>query len=150
MKPPKPPADFDYDLWTTKDGKRMVRVKSTGETCEVDADTFRLLRAEEKALRRSVAANDTAPLSTDLRPVEVEDAESGWLIDPTNLEDSVTGKLALSLFIAALTPYQRDIFEKCMLDGMTLTDYSKRRGVDVTAIRNAKRLIQKKAKKFLD
>ena len=50
----KTPIEFDYDLWTGEDGERMVRVKRTGEVCEVDADTFRLLRAEEKRLRRSM------------------------------------------------------------------------------------------------
>ena len=52
----KTPIEFDYDLWTTKDGKCMVRVKSTGETCEVSRETFRVLRAEEKRLRRSYTA----------------------------------------------------------------------------------------------
>ena len=32
---PKTPIEFDYDLWTTEDGKCMVRVKRTGEQCEV-------------------------------------------------------------------------------------------------------------------
>ena len=32
---PKTPVEFDYDLWTTEDGKCMVRVKITGEV-EVD------------------------------------------------------------------------------------------------------------------
>ena len=36
MKTPKTPIEFDYDLWTTEDGKCMVRVKRTGEVSEVD------------------------------------------------------------------------------------------------------------------
>ena len=36
MKIPKTPIAFDYDLWTTEDGKCMVRVKRTGEVSEVD------------------------------------------------------------------------------------------------------------------
>lgn len=44
--------NFEYDLWTTEDGRCMVRVRRTGEECEVDRETFRLLRAEEKRLRR--------------------------------------------------------------------------------------------------
>ncbi len=43
---PKTPAEFDYDLWTTADGKCMVRIKRTGEVCEVEREVFRLLRAE--------------------------------------------------------------------------------------------------------
>ena len=50
---PKTPIEFDYDLWTTEDGKCMVRVKRTSEQCEVSKETFRILRAEEKKLRRS-------------------------------------------------------------------------------------------------
>ena len=52
MKTPKTPIEFDYDLWTTEDGKCMVRVKSTGEVTEVDRKVMRILRAEEKRLRR--------------------------------------------------------------------------------------------------
>ena len=50
---PKTPVEFDYDLWTTEDGKCMVRVKLTGEVTEVDRDVMRILRSEEKKLRRS-------------------------------------------------------------------------------------------------
>ena len=33
---PKTPVEFDYDLWTTEDGKCMVRIKATGEVTEVE------------------------------------------------------------------------------------------------------------------
>ena len=46
MKTPKTPVAFDYDLWTTEDGKCMVRVKKTGEVSEVNRDVMRVLRAE--------------------------------------------------------------------------------------------------------
>ncbi len=67
--------DFEYDLWTTEDGRRMVRVRATREECQVDQETFRLLRAEEKRLRREQTpekregvAEETAkrPLSLDM------------------------------------------------------------------------------------
>ena len=54
MKIPKTPIEFDYDLWTTEDGKCMVRIKRTGEQCEVSRGTFRILRNDEKKLRRSM------------------------------------------------------------------------------------------------
>lgn len=44
----KTPFDFDYDLWVSEDGKAMVGVKRTGETCEVSQETMRLFRGEEK------------------------------------------------------------------------------------------------------
>ena len=37
MKIPKTPIAFDYDLWTTEDGKCMVRVKRTGEVSRLTA-----------------------------------------------------------------------------------------------------------------
>ena len=57
---PKTPIEFDYDLWTTEDGKCMVRVKRTGEQCEVSKETFRILRSEEKRLRRSYAGTQNS------------------------------------------------------------------------------------------
>lgn len=60
MKTPKTPIEFDYDLWTTEDGKCMVRVKSTGEVTEVDRKVMRILRAEEKRIRRSYGSDNTS------------------------------------------------------------------------------------------
>ena len=58
MKTPKTPIEFDYDLWTTEDGKCMVRVKSTGEVTEVDREVMKALRAEEKRIRRALRSNE--------------------------------------------------------------------------------------------
>ena len=82
---PKTPIEFDYDLWTTEDGKCMVRVKRTGEVSEVDREVMKVLRAEEKKLRRSYGADSTSEdengekssdsvLSLDALP------DDGWLI----------------------------------------------------------------------
>ena len=60
MKIPKTPIAFDYDLWTTEDGKCMVRVKRTGEVSEVDRKVMRILRAEEKRIRRSYGSDNTS------------------------------------------------------------------------------------------
>lgn len=55
---PKTPVEFDYDLWTTEDGKCMVRVKITGEVTEVDREVMKALRAEEKRIRRALRSNE--------------------------------------------------------------------------------------------
>ena len=55
---PKTPVEFDYDLWTTEDGKCMVRVKITGEVTEVDREVMKILRVEEKRVRRSYGTDD--------------------------------------------------------------------------------------------
>ena len=40
---PKTPVEFDYDLWTTEDGKCMVRIKATGEVTEVERTVMQVL-----------------------------------------------------------------------------------------------------------
>ncbi len=67
MKIPKTPIAFDYDLWTTEDGKCMVRVKRTGEVSEVDRKVMRILRAEEKRIRRSYGSDNTSRMRTAQR-----------------------------------------------------------------------------------
>ena len=48
MSIPKTPVEFDYDLWTTEEGKCMVRIKATGEVTEVERSVMQVLRSEEK------------------------------------------------------------------------------------------------------
>ena len=55
MSIPKTPIEFDYDLWTTEDGRCMVRVKATGEITEVERSVMQALRSEEKRLRRAIS-----------------------------------------------------------------------------------------------
>lgn len=159
MKPPKTPEDFDYDLWTTEAGLCMVRIKRTGEVCEVDRDTFRLLRAEEKRLRRSKAgtvvpehpSERSALLSTDyISLVSSDDMQTAWLIDPMNMEDSLATQMDTNAFIKTLTPYQRDVFEKCLLGTMSFVEYAASHGVSYQAIQNIASKLREKAKKFFD
>ena len=89
--------DFEYDLWTTEDGKCMVRVRLTKEECQVDRETFRLLRAEEKRLRRERTPEKRGgiveewikrPLSLDILDPDTEGAF--WLTDPKDMiEESI-------------------------------------------------------------
>ena len=46
--PQKHPLNSTTTLWTTEDGKCMVRVKATGETTEVDREVMKALRNEGK------------------------------------------------------------------------------------------------------
>ena len=54
----KTPIEFDYDLWTTEEGKCMVRIKRTGEVSEVDRQVMKVMRLEEKKMRRAFTSND--------------------------------------------------------------------------------------------
>ncbi len=160
MKPPKTPIEFDYDLWKTEDGICMVRVKLTGEECSVDEQTFRLLRNEEKRLRRSkggITAQEhpserNALLSTDYISLDSsdDDMQASWLIDPVNMEDSIATQVDTDAFTKTLTPYQQDIFEKCLLGTMSFAEYAVSHGVRYQAIQNIATKLQEKAKKFFD
>ena len=62
MSIPKTPVEFDYDLWTTEEGKCMVRIKATGEITEVERSVMQVLRSEEKRLRRTISPEQGKPL----------------------------------------------------------------------------------------
>ena len=107
MSIPKTPVEFDYDLWTTEEGKCMVRIKATGEITEVERSVMQVLRSEEKRLRRTISPEQgpsregkTAPtvLSLDMLPEDV--ADSSWLLSiatsKLNIRPGVAQKSALA------------------------------------------------------
>lgn len=84
--------DFDYDLWTTEENgikKYYVRAKTTGEVTEVDAGVMRLLRSEEKKMRRYIKEQNIlgTPLSLDSHTDET--VEGTWLADSYDLNEDV-------------------------------------------------------------
>ena len=159
MKIPKTPIEFDYDLWTTEDGKCMVRVKSTGEVTEVDHEVMKILRVEEKRLRRSYGSDSTSEdedsaeetsnpvLSLDAMP-EDDVKSAAWLADPCDLAEEVTMQLMVKTFYAGLTEKQRGVFEHCMIAGESLSSYARELGVDYTTVQETRNALRKKFKKF--
>ena len=159
MKIPKTPIAFDYDLWTTEDGKCMVRVKRTGEVSEVDRKVMRILRAEEKRLRRSYGSDNTSEdedgaekisdtvLSLDAMP-EDDVKTAAWLADSYDLAKEVTMQLMVKTFYAGLTEKQRGVFEHCMIAGESLSSYAREIGVDYTTVQETRNALRKKFKKF--
>ena len=147
--------DFEYDLWTTEDGRRMVRVRATREECQVDQETFRLLRAEEKRLRRERTpekregvAEETVkrPLSLDILDPDAEGAF--WHTDPRDLiEESILSQM-LAQFRLQLTARQLDVFEKCLLGGMNLSEYARREGLNYCTVWEVREAIRKKFSRF--
>lgn len=147
--------DFEYDLWTTEDGKCMVRVRLTKEECHVDRETFRLLRAEEKRLRRERTPEKRGgiveewikrPLSLDILDPDTEGAF--WLTDPKDMiEESILSQ-SLAQFRLQLTERQLDVFEKCLLGGMSLRAYARERGRAFSTVRSIQEEIRKKFKKI--
>lgn len=152
---PKTPVEFDYDLWTTEDGKCMVRVKLTGEVTEVAREVMKILRAEEKKLRRSFTGeasedgedgNETV-LSLDALPDD--DVHSSlWMEDPINDIEAFHVELLEAELIRSLTDVQRDIYISCIIGGETPTAYAKAHNIKRQSVCDAIALIRKKAKKI--
>lgn len=158
---PKTPIEFDYDLWTTEDGKCMVRVKRTSEQCEVSKETFRILRAEEKKLRRTLADRPlctcekeeikTNVLSLDYLYVEgEEEMEAAWMEDPERTEDIIMTKLLEEEFTNSLTPIQYDVYIKCLCGGMSLLAYAKHNELAFSTVKDIRDAIRKKFKKIFE
>ena len=160
-QPPKTPIEFDYDLWTTEDGKCMVRVKRTGEISEVDREVMRILRAEEKRLRRSkqgVPIFGTEGKTTEERASVLslnyvshegcEDSEPYWLIDPSSMEESIMFWMSEKAFRASLTPKQLDIYLNCIIGGQSKIKYAAANNMQRQSVYNAAELIRKKAENF--
>ena len=131
---PKTPVEFDYDLWTTEDGKCMVRVKATGETTEVDREVMKMLRNEEKRLRRSYDTglasdsedgDETQPstaLSLDAVPEDEVNAPT-WLADPHDFTNEVVTKMQEAEFMEQLTAREREVFLFCIQYGGSQQEY---------------------------
>ena len=116
---PKTPVEFDYDLWTTEDGKCMVRVKRTGEVSEVDRKVMRILRAEEKRIRRSYGSDNTSEdedgaekisdtvLSLDAMP-EDDVKSAAWLADSRDCMEELITALKEKELLSILTEKQSE------------------------------------------
>lgn len=155
MSVPKTPKEFDYDLWTTESGAYMVRVKATGEICEVDTETMRFLRSEEKRLRRflnmcsQAQIANGAVLSLDCFDQEIGDHQfSAFLESQDNLEKIALTNIIAERFQTDLTPNQLDVYKNCILSGKSYVEYAGERGFTYQYIQKCVAAIRKKAKKF--
>lgn len=156
----KTPIEFDYDLWTTEEGKCMVRIKCTGEVCEVDRETMRFLRSEEMKIKRSKTGvpvvgckdrNETkAILSLDF--VSVQDAEEmspAWLEDTYDFTDDVLVKITEKEFYSQLTNREKAVYSYCIKNGYSQKDYAAISGLSISRVCKIMTAIRKKAKKLI-
>lgn len=144
------PFEFDYDLWTTEENGNKhywVRVKRTGEVCEVDHEVMKFLRKEEKKLRREFA--DVPETGTILSlDVPHDDEKSSWF------EDNGIGMSAMETavyekeFLLTLTNAEQDVFVHCIIGDETATGYGKAHGKTQQAVTATISRIRKKAKIF--
>ena len=153
---PKTPIEFDYDLWTTEDGKCMVRVKRTGEVSEVDREVMKILRADEKKLRRALPTKETDDTDEESTPMVMSyDAlpdddvkESAWLADPSNLEDEVLTELFIEEFCNELPAMQAAFFRECLLAGKEQQLFAAENSVERTTLWRWQKQIKEKIKKY--
>ena len=159
MKIPKTPIAFDYDLWTTEDGKCMVRVKRTGEVSEVDRKVMRILRAEEKRIRRSYGSDNTSEdedgaekisdtvLSLDATP-EDDVKSAAWLADSRDCMEELITALKEKELLSILTEKQRELYLAMTREGLTLREFARRKGIGIRAAFDLKAAVQKKFQKI--
>lgn len=128
---------------------------------QINTKVMRILRAEEKRLRRS---NQGVPISgTEGKTAEerasvlslsyvsyegCEDLEPYWLIDSSSMEESVMFWMSEKEFRATLTPRQLDIYLNCIIGGQSKIDYAAANNMQRQSVYNAETLIMKKAKYF--
>ena len=159
MKIPKTPIAFDYDLWTTEDGKCMVRVKRTGEVSEVDRKVMRILRAEEKRIRRSYGSDNTSEdedgaekisdtvLSLDAMP-EDDVKSAAWLADSRDCMEELITALKEKELLSILTEKQRELYLAMTREGLTLREFARRKGIGIRAAFDLKAAVQKKIQRI--
>ena len=158
MKIPKTPIAFDYDLWTTEDGKCMVRVKRTGEVSEVDRKVMRILRAEEKkeaTIQEAAGSDNTSEdedgaekisdtvLSLDAMP-EDDVKSAAWLADSRDCMEELITALKEKELLSILTEKQRELYLAMTREGLTLREFARRKGIGIRAAFDLKAAVQKK------
>ena len=128
---------------------------------QINTKVMRILRAEEKRLRRSkqgvpisgtegkTAEERASVLSLSYVSYEgCEDLEPYWLIDSSSMEESVMFWMSEKEFRATLTPRQLDIYLNCIIGGQSKIDYAAANNMQRQSVYNAETLIMKKAKYF--
>ena len=151
MKKPDKVKEFDYRLWITEDRKYMVKIKATGEECEVDTETFKLLRNEEKKLRRQANLKKSRPseLSLDLIVSDDESPYSKWLADSSVLEDKIEEQSVENELINTLSKRQYDVYLHCIKQSMSQREYADKNGLNRRYVSSVVTDIKNKIKKTL-
>lgn len=157
--------NFDYDLWTTNDDgvkRYWVRIRATQKVTEVDLETIRFLRNEEKKIFRKTEIsnqNDTINVFTDSKigiiyPMSLEfdnnnnDGDTAWTITTIDVETLIIEKEQMEHFVSSLTEYQQKVFKAIFQQGESQTDFAKQHNVSSRSVRYVIDSIRKKAKQF--
>ena len=80
---------------------------------------------------------------------ESEDMSPAWLADTYDMEQEVVWSMLEQDFKRSLTLRQQEVFDCCLIRGMSLSSYAREKGLDVSTVHKTKLAIRKKAKIFL-
>ncbi len=140
--------EFDYDLWTTEtDGEKKywVLVRRTNEVVEVNLETMRFLRNQEKGLYRAISSSKDSMLSLDALDENDEKTEE-WLVDKHCFEDQICLKMSVA---SILTEKELSVFIRCFQEDGSLRNYAKKNRLSYSTIKERQDRIKVKLKKFL-
>lgn len=145
--------EFDYNLWTTEENgskKYFVGIKATGEVTEVDAEVMRLLRNEEKKMRRYIEKQNEYGTLLSLDSYSGEVKSEAWMTDHYDLVADVQTEMMEADFISSLPPMQKAVYEYCIKYGGAPSSFADKRGITKQAVSNTLRKIREKAKIFFE
>ena len=120
---------------------------------------MRILRAEEKRIRRSYGSDNTSEdedgaeknsdtvLSLDAMP-EDDVKSAAWLADSSDFIKEAELEMLETELMQTLTPLQLDVYKACIMNGQTPTAYAKEHNMKRQSVNDVITLIRKKAKKY--
>ena len=144
--------EFDYDLWTTEtDGEKKywVRIRNTNEVVEVNLETMRFLRNQEKRVYRDIINTKDTLLSLDALNENDERTEE-WLIDKYCFEDDILFNIIEKEFLKTLTEHQIEIFLNVIKNDESRACFARKNQVCFRTITRHIEMIRKKYKKFFN
>ena len=121
----------------------------------MDTRFYLVSAVEDKQLRRErtpqkgngiLAGTYKHPLSLDIIDSDAEGRN--WDTDPRDLIEEFILTQTIAQFRLQLTPRQLDVFEKCLLEGMSLSEYAKGKKLNYRAVWEVREAVRKKFSNF--
>ena len=120
---------------------------------------MRILRAEEKRIRRSYGSDSTSEergraekssgsvLSLDAMP-EDDVKSAAWLADSRDCMEELITALKEKELLSILTEKQRELYLAMTREGLTLREFARKKGIGIRAAFDLKQQVQKKFQKI--
>lgn len=156
MKPPKTPQEFDYYLWSCE-GKYFVRLKSTGECCEVSKEVMQELRKDEYQIRnwykqKKTSMKQNSGSQAKIITLEFLSLDHPKMIHMPSLDEKLDKIVIIRCleheFYETLTKRQKSVYLNCLKAGYSYVEYAKTHGITEGPVRRTVERIRRKAEKF--